>query len=80
MGKMGGQLQAIMKNPGALVLEVLHTAAFRGGLANQFVWSGAPLSQQAARDFVATNITGPRVVIAASGCDHKDLLAVSLKS
>jgi len=77
MGKMGGQLQAIMKNPGALVLEVLHTAAFRGGLANQFVWSGAPLSQQAARDFVATNITGPRVVIAASGCDHKDLLAIA---
>lgn len=77
MGKMGGQLQAIMKNPGALVLEVLHTAAFRGGLANQFVWSGTPLTQAAALDFVAENVTGPRVVVAASGCDHKDLLAIA---
>eukprot|EP00240_Pyramimonas_obovata_P001800 CAMPEP_0118933898 /NCGR_PEP_ID=MMETSP1169-20130426/12906_1 /TAXON_ID=36882 /ORGANISM="Pyramimonas obovata, Strain CCMP722" /LENGTH=503 /DNA_ID=CAMNT_0006876727 /DNA_START=78 /DNA_END=1589 /DNA_ORIENTATION=- len=77
LGKMNGQLQAILNNPGNLVLEVLHSAAFKGGLANQFVWSGTPLTPSAALDFAQKNITGPRVVVAASGCDHKDLLAIA---
>eukprot|EP00959_Pyramimonas_sp_CCMP1952_P414811 8690867-Pyramimonas_sp.AAC.1 len=74
---MNGQLQAILNNPANLVLEVLHSAAFRGGLANQFLWSGTPVTSAKALDFVQKNITGPRVVVAASGCDHEDLLAVS---
>jgi len=77
LARMSKQVASMASNPSALVIETLHSAAFKGGVGNQFLYAGAPLSAEAATAFVKANYTGPRVVVAASGVDHKALLSVA---
>lgn len=77
LARMSKQVAQMANNPGGLVIETLHSAAFKTGVGNQFIYAGAPLTAEQATDFVKANYTGPRVVVAASGVDHKALLSVA---
>lgn len=77
LGRMYKQVSQMVNNPGGLVLETLHSAAFEGGVGNQFIWSGNPLTRESALEFVKESYTGPRIVIAAAGVEHKALLSIA---
>lgn len=75
--KVKEELSEASKNPTALILEGLHSAGYKGALANPLM---APESAMDSLDasiveqFVAENYTAPRMVLAASGVDHEELV------
>eukprot|EP00250_Pteridium_aquilinum_P022652 c2550_g1_i1 orf=435-1967(-) len=80
VAKVKGELAEIMNNPQSVLIEALHTAGFQGGLAKPLVASESALSQinaESLAQFVQENYTAPRIVLAASGVDHKELLEIA---
>lgn len=80
VAKVKGELSEIMNNPQSLLIEALHTAGYQGGLAKPLVVSESVLAQinaESLATFVRENYTAPRMVLAASGVDHKELLAIA---
>eukprot|EP00238_Polyblepharides_amylifera_P003707 CAMPEP_0196581206 /NCGR_PEP_ID=MMETSP1081-20130531/32934_1 /TAXON_ID=36882 /ORGANISM="Pyramimonas amylifera, Strain CCMP720" /LENGTH=499 /DNA_ID=CAMNT_0041901343 /DNA_START=52 /DNA_END=1551 /DNA_ORIENTATION=+ len=78
--QLQNNVTAMMNNPkmiNGLVLEMLHQVAFQGGLGNPAFWTGAPLSGEAAENFIATHFTGPNIVLAASGVEHAALVKIA---
>jgi processing peptidase subunit alpha len=62
------------------MMEAVHAVAFDGGLGQPLVASAGALSRMdgdTLAHFVQQNYTAPRVVLAASGCAHEDLVAVA---
>ncbi|KAI5063147.1 hypothetical protein GOP47_0021694 [Adiantum capillus-veneris] len=80
VAKVKGELAEIMNNPQSVLMEALHTAGYQGCLAKPLVASESALAQINAESlayFVQENYTAPRIVLAASGVDHKELLAIA---
>ncbi|KAK9060476.1 hypothetical protein SSX86_021180 [Deinandra increscens subsp. villosa] len=64
-------------NPEALLLEAVHSVGYSGPLANPLLASQGSLNRinsTLLEDFVAANYIAPRMVLAASGVEHEELL------
>lgn len=75
--KMEADLANLADNPQTTLVEAIHTAAYQGGLGRPLIAPKEILSSLNAdvlADFYATNYTAPRMVLAASGVDHSELL------
>ncbi|XP_004287497.1 PREDICTED: mitochondrial-processing peptidase subunit alpha-like [Fragaria vesca subsp. vesca] len=68
------------KNPEALVLEAVHCVGYKGGLANPLLAqesSISSLNSETLEEFVTENYTAPRMVLAAYGVEHEELLKIA---
>jgi processing peptidase subunit alpha len=77
---MKDEVKELNENPQALLMEATHATAYSGGLGNALVAPSGDLSHitgDALREFVRDNFTAPRVVLAAAGCDHDELVRIA---
>ncbi|KAJ0779585.1 putative quinol--cytochrome-c reductase, Mitochondrial processing peptidase [Helianthus annuus] len=75
--KVKAEISEYANNPEALLLEAIHSAGYSGALANPLLASEGSLNQldsTVLEQFVAENYTAPRIVLAASGVEHEQLL------
>ncbi|XP_003742765.1 cytochrome b-c1 complex subunit 2, mitochondrial [Galendromus occidentalis] len=82
MPKLNRELAVFQQNQGALLMEALHQASFRGGLANSlFVHPSmiGKLKSDILTNFHKDNVTGPRTVVSAVGVDHERLVHIYKK-
>ncbi|CAJ1937086.1 unnamed protein product [Sphenostylis stenocarpa] len=78
--KVKAEIGEASKNPQDLLLEAIHSAGFSGALANPLLASESALNRlngTILEEFVAENYTAPRIVLAASGVEHEELLSVA---
>lgn len=68
-------------NPQCVILEALHSAGYVGAFGQPLLArpesSLGRLNGEVFHDFVGRNYTAPRIVVAASGADHDELLSVA---
>jgi processing peptidase subunit alpha len=68
-------------NPQCVILEALHSAGYVGAFGQPLLArpesSLGRLNGEVLHDFVGRNYTAPRIVVAASGADHDELLSVA---
>ncbi|CAO2841824.1 unnamed protein product [Amaranthus hypochondriacus] len=72
--------EAASNNPQALLVEAMHSAGYSGALANPLMAQESVmfrLNSSVLEQFVAENYTAPRMVLAAYGVEHEDLLSVA---
>lgn len=62
--------------PTTMVTEGLHTAAYKGGLGNPFLFFDAAINPEMLMAFQKENYTGDRVVVCAAGVDHAAFVGV----
>ncbi|KAL8208443.1 hypothetical protein R6Q57_007855 [Mikania cordata] len=75
--KVKSEVSEYANNPEALLLEAIHSAGYSGALANPLLASEGSLNRLDStilEEFVAANYTAPRIVLAASGVEHAELL------
>ncbi|PWA80904.1 mitochondrial-processing peptidase subunit alpha [Artemisia annua] len=75
--KVKAEISEYANNPEALLLEAIHSAGYSGALANPLLASEGSLNRLDStilEQFVAENYTAPRIVLAASGVEHEELL------
>lgn len=78
--KIKVELGEVSNNPQALLMEAIHFAGYSGAMANPLLAPESAitrLSSQILEEFVAENYTAPRMVLAASGVEHEELLSVA---
>ncbi|KAG5030120.1 hypothetical protein JHK87_013634 [Glycine soja] len=78
--KVKAEIGEASKNPQDLLLEAIHSAGFSGALANPLLASESAvnrLNSTILEEFVAENYTAPRIVLAASGVEHEELLSIA---
>ncbi|KHN14672.1 Mitochondrial-processing peptidase subunit alpha [Glycine soja] len=78
--KVKAEIGEASKNPQDLLLEAIHSAGFSGALANPLLASESALNRlngTILEEFVTENYTAPRIVLAASGVEHEELLFVA---
>lgn len=78
--KIKVELGEVSNNPQALLMEAIHFAGYSGAMANPLLAPEsaiARLSSQILEEFVAENYTAPRMVLAASGVEHEELLSIA---
>ncbi|KAG6727778.1 hypothetical protein I3842_02G141700 [Carya illinoinensis] len=78
--KVKAELGELSNNPQGLLLEAIHSAGYSGALANPLLASEAALNRlngTILKEFVAENYTAPRMVLAASGVEHDELLSIA---
>ncbi|CAL0312528.1 unnamed protein product [Lupinus luteus] len=78
--KVKADIGEASKNPQDLLLEAIHSAGFSGALANPLLASESAingLNGTILEEFVVENYTAPRIVLAASGVEHEDLLSIA---
>lgn len=74
------EMTELAENPAHLIMEAAHSVAFTGGLGAPLVATPASLSRldgDALAHFVQATYTAPRVVLAAAGVDHAELVSVA---
>ncbi|KAK1290579.1 Mitochondrial-processing peptidase subunit alpha [Acorus calamus] len=74
------EIEESSQNPQNLVLEAIHTAGYSGALANPLMASESAihrLNSSILEEYVVENYTAPRMVLAASGVEHEELLSVA---
>ncbi|KXZ55965.1 MPPA2 protein [Gonium pectorale] len=74
------QLAAQLKNPATTVTEVLHRAAFDGGLGNALVVDPSVVdgfSNETLAEYVASILAPSRVVLAGVGVDHSEIVSLA---
>ncbi|XP_057536994.1 mitochondrial-processing peptidase subunit alpha-like [Amaranthus tricolor] len=72
--------EAASNNPQALLVEAMHSVGYSGALANPLMAQESVmfrLDSSVLEQFVAENYTAPRMVLAAYGVEHEDLLSVA---
>ncbi|KNA11162.1 hypothetical protein SOVF_137740 [Spinacia oleracea] len=75
-----GEVKEASNNPQALLVEAIHSAGYSGALAHSLMAQESTmdrLDSSALEQFVAENYTAPRMVLAASGVEHEDLLSIA---
>ncbi|XP_071721500.1 mitochondrial-processing peptidase subunit alpha-like [Rutidosis leptorrhynchoides] len=75
--KVKAEIGEYANNPEALLQEAIHSAGYSGALANPLLASEGSLNRldgTILEEFVAANYTAPRIVLAASGVEHEELL------
>lgn len=78
--KIKVELGEVSNNPQALLMEAIQFAGYSGAMANPLLAPEsaiARLSSQILEEFVAENYTAPRMVLAASGVEHEELLSIA---
>ncbi|KAL2928956.1 Mitochondrial-processing peptidase subunit alpha [Bienertia sinuspersici] len=78
--KLKLEVNEASNNPQALLVEAIHSAGYSGALANSLMAQESTMSRldsSVLEQFVAENYTAPRMVLAASGVEHEDLLSIA---
>ncbi|KAF9602100.1 hypothetical protein IFM89_024867 [Coptis chinensis] len=78
--KVKAEIAEIKNNPQGLLMEALHSAGYSGALANPLLAPESALgvlNGSILEEVVAENYTAPRIVLAASGVDHEEFLALA---
>ncbi|KAK9282165.1 hypothetical protein L1049_005077 [Liquidambar formosana] len=78
--KVKAELGELSNNPQGLLLEAIHSAGYAGALANPLLAPESALNRLNStilEGFVFENYTAPRMVLAASGVDHEELLSIA---
>ncbi|KAI3416957.1 Alpha-MPP (Inactive zinc metalloprotease alpha) (Mitochondrial-processing peptidase subunit alpha) [Psidium guajava] len=78
--KVKAELSELSNNPQGLLLEAIHSAGYAGALANPLLAPESALNRldnTILEEFVAENYTASRMVLAASGVEHEDLLSIA---
>ncbi|KAF7035344.1 hypothetical protein CFC21_046238 [Triticum aestivum] len=78
--KLKAELAEASSNPEAFLLDALHSSGYSGALANPLIASEASISRlntDVLEEFLALNYTSPRIVLAASGVDHNELVSIA---
>ncbi|XP_008799765.1 mitochondrial-processing peptidase subunit alpha-like [Phoenix dactylifera] len=78
--KVKAEIGEISNNPQGLLLEAIHSAGYSGALANPLMATESAINRLDANileDFVRENYTAPRMVLAASGVEHEELVSVA---
>ncbi|XP_074374161.1 mitochondrial-processing peptidase subunit alpha-like [Apium graveolens] len=75
--KLKAEIFQAPQNPELLLLDLLHLAGYQGPLANHIMSpesSFQGLNATTVQQFVVENFTAPRMVLAATGVDHGELV------
>lgn len=78
--KVKAELEEVSNNPERLILEAVHSAGYSGALAKPLLApksSVDTLDSSILEEFVTKNYTGNRMVLAASGVEHEELLQIA---
>ncbi|MBA0598592.1 hypothetical protein Gorai_008349, partial [Gossypium raimondii] len=78
--KIKAELEEVSKNPERLILEAVHSAGYSGALANPLLVPESAidrLNSDILEEFVTENYKGNRIVLAASGIEHEELLQIA---
>ncbi|XP_022730798.1 mitochondrial-processing peptidase subunit alpha-like isoform X2 [Durio zibethinus] len=78
--KVKEEISEATKNPQGLLFEGIHSAGYSGALGNPLLAPESAVNMLNAtvlEDFVAENFTASRMVLAASGVEHEELLSVA---
>ncbi|KAJ6803069.1 mitochondrial-processing peptidase subunit alpha-like [Iris pallida] len=78
--KMRAEIGEMSNNPQSLLLEAIHSVGYSGALANSLIASESAINRLKSdilEGFVAENYTAPRMVLAASGVDHEELVSIA---
>ncbi|XP_003564704.1 mitochondrial-processing peptidase subunit alpha [Brachypodium distachyon] len=78
--KLKAELAEASSNPETFLLEALHSTGYSGALANPLIASESSISRlntDVLEDFLAENYTSSRIVLAASGVDHDELVSIA---
>ncbi|CAD6218725.1 unnamed protein product [Miscanthus lutarioriparius] len=79
--RLKAEIAKSSSNPEKFLLEALHSTGYSGALANPLIASEYAISKLNAdvlEQFIIENYTAPRIVLAASGVDHDELIYVLL--
>ena len=74
------EVKELNENPQAMLMEAAHATAYSGGLGAPLVAPGGDLSHidgDSLREFVRENMKASRIVLAASGIDHDELVRIA---
>ncbi|KAL0722747.1 hypothetical protein Bca4012_037346 [Brassica carinata] len=77
--KMKLEIAELAKNPMGLLMEAVHSAGYSGALANPLYAPESALDRlngELLEEFMTENFTAARMVLAASGVEHEELLKV----
>ncbi|XLR33264.1 hypothetical protein S83_024104 [Arachis hypogaea] len=77
---ISAELGELSNNPQGLLLEAIHSAGHSGALANPLLAPESALNRldgSILEEFVSENYTASRMVLAASGIEHEELLSVA---
>ncbi|KAM2845853.1 hypothetical protein COP1_028252 [Malus domestica] len=80
LNKVQAEIRELSKNPQGLLLEAIHSAGYSGALANPLLASESSLNRlngSILEQFIAENYTAPRIVLAASGVDHQEIVSIA---
>ncbi|KAL5576894.1 hypothetical protein UlMin_018593 [Ulmus minor] len=78
--KVKAEIGELANNPQGLLLEAIHSAGYSGALANPLLAPETALNRldsSILEEFVAENYTAPRMVLAASGVEHQELISIA---
>ncbi|XP_020691123.1 mitochondrial-processing peptidase subunit alpha [Dendrobium catenatum] len=78
--RVKSEIAEASNNPQGLLLEAIHSAGYSGALAIPLLASESSLNylnSSALEQFVAENYTAPRMVLAASGVEHEELVKLA---
>ncbi|PKI66091.1 hypothetical protein CRG98_013499 [Punica granatum] len=78
--KVKSEIAEISNNPHGFLLEIIHSAGYAGALANPLLAPESAISRlngTILEEFVAENYTAPRMVLAATGVGHEELLSIA---
>ncbi|KAL3697646.1 hypothetical protein R1sor_011722 [Riccia sorocarpa] len=78
--KVKAEIAEVSNNPQSVLLEALHSAGYNGALGNPLLAPESALVRldgYTLAEFVAQNYTAPRIVLAASGVDHSELVGIA---
>lgn len=78
--KIKAELEEVLKNPERLILEAVHSAGYAGALANPLLVPESAidrLDSDILEEFITENYKGNRIVLAASGIEHEELLQIA---
>ncbi|KAE8698396.1 Mitochondrial-processing peptidase subunit alpha [Hibiscus syriacus] len=78
--KVKEEIADATKNPHGLLLEAIHSAGYSGALANSLLAPESAvnlLNSTVLEAFVVENFTASRMVLAATGVEHEELLSVA---
>ncbi|KAI7987432.1 Mitochondrial-processing peptidase subunit alpha [Camellia lanceoleosa] len=78
--KVKAEIAEASNNPQGLLLEAIHSAGYYGALANPLLAPESAVNSLDCRileEFVAENYTACRMVLAASGVEHEELLKIA---
>ncbi|KAM6585208.1 hypothetical protein CsatB_012210 [Cannabis sativa] len=78
--KVRAEIAELSNNPQGLLLEAIQSAGYSGALSNSLLASETALNRldgSILEKFVSENYTAPRMVLAASGVDHEELISLA---